>query len=397
MRTILRQLTLIGFAAIGALLLAATASAQTAKISMIVGSDGATVTVNGRSQALAKGMEIPQDAVITTTDQEVYVEVATGVVASVKANSRVALTSLSGPNLELDLRQGSVVSQIDKSRMAGRNYGVRVGKGVAAARGTAYSVSLSNNGFSIAATADTVQYTTDDGARVTIHAGQITITPVGQPAQPPVPIATAASDPQVAAIIREAVHTVTTVVQNNLGEMSADSATSVISQVLAVAVAALPSEATTFTSQAVQAVTASGSATAGTPEAAASAAGAVTAAAVQSAPDQAAQVAAAAASAAPNQTGVITAAAQQVAPSSADSITQSVAAATGQSTTSVQSSASAASATATSAVAQAKDAISNVVTQPTSGASNVPSTPVAQPQTTPQVPVVQPDASNAGG
>ena len=393
----IRQLTVIGIALVGMLLFAATASAQTAKIAKIVGSGGATVVINGQSQPVTEGMDIPQNAVIATTNQEVYVEVATGVVASVKANSRVALTSLSGSNLELDLRQGSVVSQIDKSRMAGKTYGVRVGKGVAAARGTAYSVALSNNGFSIAATADTVQYTTDDGEKVTIHAGQITITPVGQPPQPAVSIANAANDPQVAAIIREAVHTVTTVVQNNLGEMSADSATNVIAQVVAVAVAALPSEATTFTSQAIQAVTASGSATAGTPDAAATAAGAVTAAAVQSAPDQAAQVAAAAASAAPNQTGVITAAAQQVAPTASDSIIQNVAAATGQSTTSVQSSASAASSVASTAVNAAKDATSNVVTQPTGAPSNAPSTPVTQPQTTPQVPVVQPDASNAGG
>ncbi len=397
MRNTIRHVSVIGLALIGALLLAANAAAQTAKIVKIVGSDGATVVIGGQSEPAHEQMEVPQNAQINTTSgQEVYVEVVSGVVASIKPNSQVIVNSLTGPTLELELRQGSLVSQIDKARIAGKTYGVRTARGVAAARGTAFSVSVSNNGFSIASTADSVTFTSSAGT-FTIQAGMISITPPGATTpEPPISLATAVlTNPQVAGIVREAVTTVTTVVQNNLGQMSAESATNVISQVVAVAVAAVPAEATTFTSQAITAVTASGSATASTPEAAANAAGSVTAAAVKSAPDQAAQLAGAAAQAAPAQTGVITAAAQQVAPESAkDGIVQQVASSTGQSTNSVQSSATAAATTATNAVNTSNEATANVVTPPSTPSTS--STPVTSPQNTPSIPPTQPDVSGAG-
>jgi hypothetical protein len=373
-------------ALLGALLVPsarAADAASEARIVKIVGSGSATVTVNGQAVPASEQMVVPLNAVIKTSGQEIYLEVGTGVVATVKNNSEVAVDTLTATDSILDLRQGRVITQIDKNRKTPKTFGVKVGKGVAAARGTGFTVTNDVTGFSITTTADSVSFTGPAGT-LTIQAGQYSFTPAGSSTPgPSVSLATAASDPQVAAIIRDAVSTAATVVQNNLGSISADAATSILTQTVAVAVTALPQEATTFTSTAISAATASGSATATSPEAAANVAGAVTAAAVTAAPDQASAIAGAAAAAAPGQSGVITAVAQQVAPTAKDAIAQQVAASTGQSTSTVQSNADASSTAASSAVNTAKDATSNVVSQPQSPSNQpTPSNPSDQ-NTTP--------------
>jgi hypothetical protein len=368
MRILPRLLLSLSVLLIGTLVVAAARAAEAgpeAKIVKIISRSGApTLVVNGVSETAREQMAVPLNAVIQTTNQEVYLEVSTGVVATIKPNSQVAIATLNATDSVLELRQGRLVTQIDKNRPNKKSYGVKVGNGVAAARGTSFTVTNDATGFSITTTADGVEFTTAAG-RVTIQAGQYTFTPAGatEPG-PTVPLATAASDPAVAAILREAVSTAATVVQNNLGSISAEAATSIVTQVVAVAVAALPAEATTFTSTAVAAVTAPTSATGASAEAAATAAGSITAAAVAAAPTQAAQIAAAAAAAAPAQAGVITAAAQQVAPESKEAIAEQVAASTGQSTTTVQNNADSSTAQATKAVETSKTETSNVVAPP---------------------------------
>ena len=374
------------------------------------GGDVKITLPNGSPAQPEQNLKLDQGATVSTgPGGEAYIETFPGAVATVKPSSTVLISRLqvqyignavSSADAELMLKNGTVVSVLDpnaKKKGIEVKYGVRTTKGVAAAQGTAFSVSVESNGFSVAATADAIRFTPSDGSSVTIRAGEITFTPPGATAPVTQPLSTAiAANPQLAAVVTQAVQTVTTVVQNNIGQIPADSATNLVSQTVAVAVAAIPSQATTFTAQAIAAVTADGSATAST---ASTAAGAVTAAAVKSAPDQAAQIAGAAAQAAPGQAGVITAAAQQVAPTATDAITQQVAASTGQSTTTVQNNANASSGTATNAVNQANDATSNVVPQPPA-APNAPtapteptaptpptSPPVTNPPTTPVTPI----------
>jgi hypothetical protein len=377
MRTITKLFAAIGLVAVSALMLAANAAGQEAKILKIVGPGAQVVTAAGTQDAREQ-MGVPLNATIKTNAAEVYLEVFSGVVVTVKRQSEVVVSSLTGQEPALNLRSGSVISQIDRTRIGSKVYSVRTPKGVAAARGTSFTVAV-GNGLTIATTADSVTFTIDGGQTVTIQAGMVSITPAGGTTPlAAVPLATAAAqNPEISTMMRDAVQAVSTVVQNNLGSISAETATSLISQVVAVAVAVVPTEAASFTATAVGAVTASGSATANSSQAAATAAAEVTAAAVKSAPDQAGQIAGAAAAAAPAAAGVITAAAQQVAPESAkDSIVQQVASSTGQSTQSVQDAATSAASQAATAVNSANEATSNVVSQPGQGnPTGQPSTP----------------------
>jgi hypothetical protein len=380
MKIVHSLLSVVALLLLGTVLLTSVGAAEPgseAKIVKIVGTGAPTVVVGGETKPGAEGMPLPVNAEVQTTTQEVYIEVAVGVVATVKPNSHVAVGALNASESVLDLRQGRLVTQIDKNRPNARPYRVRTAQGVAAARGTSFTISSGAGGLSITTTADGVEFTAASGARVVVQAGMVSFTPAGATEPlPAVPLATAAaSNPEVVSIIRDAVVTAATVVQNNLGSISAESATNIMSQVVAVAVGAVPSEATTFTSQAVTAVTAAGSATGGNPGVAAAA---VTAAAITAAPTQAAQIAGAAAQAAPTQAGAITAAAQQVAPESKDAIAQSVATNTGQSTTTVQSNADASTSQGTSGVNAAKDATSTVIPPPVTP----PSVPPAAPETT---------------
>src|ERR1019366_10547071 len=105
---------------------------------------------------------------------------------------------------------------IDPSKMSINHYGVRTPKGVAAARGTGFSVSVSEGGFSIAATADAVVFTTTAGARYSISAGMISITLPGGVTQAPVSLRSAvAANPALASVMEQAVSTVSAVVANN--------------------------------------------------------------------------------------------------------------------------------------------------------------------------------------
>lgn len=369
-------------ALIGAALMSVAHAAETtaqAKIVMINGTGTAEVVVDGQTQPASKGMFLPANAEVRTSTQEVYIEVAPGVVATVKTNSDVTVRGIDSAQPALDLRQGNLVTQIDKKRANAKPYRISTPKGVAAARGTSFTISAGTNGVSITTTADAVEFDSPAG-HVTIQAGMVSFTPTGATSPlPAVPLSQAVqTNPEVAGIVRDAVATASTVVQNNLGSISADSATNILSQVVAVAVATIPTEATTFTSQAIAAVTAPGSATAGSADALATAAGSVTAAAVAADPEHAAEIAGAAAGAAPAQSGVITAAAQQVAPGAKDAITDRVAASTGQSTSAVQSSAESSSGAAAKAVETSKEATSNVVAP----RPNAPSTPGSAPEKT---------------
>ena len=325
------------------------------------------------AETLKVGDKVPQGATIVTgPGAEAYIQPFAGTVAALKQNATVVLEKLSistdngvvtKQNALLNLKSGDLVSTIDPAKRAINNYGVRTPKGIAMAHGTAYSVSVSGGGFSIAATADSVTFTTPAGVVYSIQAGMISITPPGGTPQPPVALASIASNnPAVAAIIQEAVTTFATMVQNNLGGLSAESTTMLAAQVAGVAAAAMPEQASAFTAQIVTAVTASTAATGGSATALANAVASVTAAAVTAAPQQSAQIASAAATAAPAQAGAIVAAVSEAAPAFTDAATQSVAQATGQSVAVVTQAAQAAAVQVNQTVVATTPAVQSVIT-----------------------------------
>src|SRR5690606_25640113 len=93
-----------------------------------------------------------------------------GTIATLRPNSSVIIEKLSLTTDEgavkkqtalLDLKAGTVVSTIDPAKRAINDYGVRTPRGIASAKGTSFAVSIENDGFTVAATADTVSFVTD--------------------------------------------------------------------------------------------------------------------------------------------------------------------------------------------------------------------------------------------
>jgi hypothetical protein len=268
-------------------LAAAGESAADATVLKVNGSVKATFPGQSESVVLKVGDHVPQGALITTgTSSQVFIQVFSGAVSTLGPSTTASLEKLSVAKADdgvitqqtavVDLQSGNLISTIDPAKRSINNYAVRTPKGVAAARGTSYSVSVTANGVAIAATADSVTFTSPLGVTYTIQAGMISITPPGGTAQAPVPLASAAaSDPAIAHLVNDAVAAITTIVENNLGGLSAESTSTLASQIVAVASAANPSQAATYTAEVTGAINSSNSVFAGNAGAAASASSAV--------------------------------------------------------------------------------------------------------------------------
>lgn len=444
-----RKLFLLLTACLG---LTAVAAAQTqttdATVSKVSGS--ATVTLaDGSMKSLKTGDKIPQGATITTgADGDLYLQTHASTTAILKANTTVSVEELSvtadsGKVTEektmLNLKSGNLISVLDPSKKKVNNYNVRTPKGVAAARGTSFSVSVSAGGFQIAATADAVTFTNPAGAVFTISSGMISITLPGGEPQPPISLSqAAATNPAIAQVVADAVTAISTVVQ--AGNISAEGAVNVASQVVAVASTVSPATAAAVAAQVSTAAATSASPTIAA--ASASTAASVASAAATAAPSEAtniarevvaassstntqaaATVAAAVAQAVPAQATTIAAAvAQTVATASGGSDVQvaatvaaavsqasntslaTVAAATAASTntnatavtnvagnTATQTAARDATASATTATQTATQATQNIVSQPTTTTVTPPAPttetpPAPKTETTPQPP-----------
>lgn len=281
---------------------------------------------------LTEGAKLPKGTVITTDEAtELHLQPFEGTIATLRPNTTVQIEKLSvttaGSVVKkqtalLDLKAGTVVSTIDPAKRDINDYGVRTPKGIASAKGTSFAVSIENEGFTVAATADTVSFLTPAGETYSITAGNVTITPPGGEPAPPISLAAAvAANSNFAGVVQTALNAVTTVIQNNIGSLPSNSAADLLSKVANTAAAALPAQATEIATKAITAATWPSGSTSSNPAAAAAA---VTSAVVAAVPNQAAQVATSAALVAPTQAVAVAAAAAQGAPAQAAQIASAV-------------------------------------------------------------------------
>jgi hypothetical protein len=303
-----------------------------AKVLKIVGFARAKLPGATEEFELKEGALVVKGTVITTdAASELYLETFKGALATLRPMSTMEIEKLTVTKAQsvvkkqssiLKLKSGTVISTIDPATKEINDYGVRTPKGLAHASGTSFSVTVEDDGFSVTTTADSVLFTTPAGLTYTIKAGNVTIAAAGGLPQPPISLSQAlANNPAFASVIQTAVTTVATIVQNNLGGLSADSATNLITKVINTAASAIPGQAAAFTAQAVNAVSAPSSSTASGISAAVAA---VTLAATSAAPTEAAQIATAATQAAPGQAAVIAAAAAKGAPAQAAQVAAAV-------------------------------------------------------------------------
>jgi len=152
----------------------------------IVGVGGsATVTLpDGTTSPAVNGAKLPAGATIKTgADGKVMLQAFTGTIATVDKNTEVSLAELSTTSANgkvtqetttIDLKNGNLVSALDPSKKSVNNYKVRTPKGVAAARGTSFEVSIW-----IATTDISTGAVTYAEYNVIATSGNVVITPVG--------------------------------------------------------------------------------------------------------------------------------------------------------------------------------------------------------------------------
>jgi hypothetical protein len=267
------------------------------------------------SQPATVGMMIPEGTVILTkSDGRALLETFSGGVAAIGKNSSVSVAKLNvvkkGDQVVtqealLDLRAGNIVSTLDPAKKLINNYAVRTAKGVASARGTVYSVTVSNvTGDSVAALTGTVEVTSSLGTFfLPVGGGEPLFLFFGAPAgTPPTPLAQAVAADPSGALAAEVVAAVNVVAANVAASTSAvggdaataaNTATAILTAVVKAAANAVPTEVAAITQAAVAAVTSTGSQTSNN----ANALAAITEAAVSAAPTQVAAIAQAAATA----------------------------------------------------------------------------------------------------
>jgi hypothetical protein len=269
------------------------------------------------------GMAIPQGAVIQTgADGQAFLETFNGGVAAIQKNTSVAVEKLDvvmqGGKIVtqealLDLKHGNVVSTLDPTKKSINKYGVKTPKGVAAARGTVFSVtSDSITGDSVSALTGFVDILLEGGGVISlpVGGGEALYYPLGK-GQPSQTLASAvAENPALKQDVVDAVQVVADNVKastsavggNASGTEGASSdqkttatntATAIMTAVFKAAVQAVPTEVTTMTTAAISAVSSSGSQTSGSSVAVA----AITEAAVAAVPGSVNEIAKAASNA----------------------------------------------------------------------------------------------------
>lgn len=138
---------------------------------------------SGASSEIKVGDKLPQGTVIETSDgSAVDLQVFSGVKATIQPNSKLDISKLTldsengrviKQTAELNLPLGTVVSSLDPSKKAINDYSIRTPKGVAAARGTLYTVTVTATGeVRTYVATGTVVFQGPNGS-VTVLAGQV--------------------------------------------------------------------------------------------------------------------------------------------------------------------------------------------------------------------------------
>lgn len=252
-----RKLLLQLFAAFCSLAVAAFAQTQITEATVAKMAGSATLTLaDGSASALTAGAKVPQGATITTgANSEVYLLTHASTWATIKSNSTVSVDELSvttkgGSVTEektvLNLKSGNLISALDPAKRRVNNYSVRTPKGVAAARGTTFTVTVNGENYSIVTTSGTVLITNvTTGAVVSISGGQASVSTVSNGAATPVANLPAAEKATAIQAMAVTVATIAVAVENNIGGTTATELRSVTQTI----VAAAPEAATAINAQ----------------------------------------------------------------------------------------------------------------------------------------------------
>jgi hypothetical protein len=184
---------------------------------------------DGSSAPVTAGMKVSAGATINTgAESEVYLESHAGYVTTIKSDSRVLVedvstTSENGKvvkeNTTMDLKSGNLVALLDPKKKAVNNYQVRTPKGVAAARGTTFSVMFRNERVNVTVVGGVVSWGGNS-----IEAGNAVIDGVSTPLS--------AVTGENATLIAEMIAAVAVAAENNIGGVTSANLTALTTNVL---------------------------------------------------------------------------------------------------------------------------------------------------------------------
>ncbi len=191
MKISLKSLLITAVVSMTALCAHAVETASEVVVLNVTGTPMASIN-NMTPVAIKVGDKLPQGSIITTAaTAEVAFKTFEGTTTTLKPDSQATLSKLTltteggvitKQTALIDLAAGSVLSSLDPTKKAINDYSIRTPRGVAAARGTRYRVSVSKTGeTTIMVSNGTVHFINPlTGATVSVPEGKaITIKPDG--------------------------------------------------------------------------------------------------------------------------------------------------------------------------------------------------------------------------
>ncbi|MBI2815165.1 MAG: FecR domain-containing protein [Opitutae bacterium] len=227
---------------VGLVTLTSAAFAQTQAAAATIARFSGNVTAvlpDGSSVTVTQGMQLPQGTTLTTGDKsDAYLVTHGDTTSVVTQNSEVtvaetSITSSGGQvtkqTTTLDLKSGNLVAKLNPAKKSVNNYSVRTPKGVAAARGTVFSVTYNNQTYRITVANGTVSFTSPtDGAQVSISGGQLSVDGVVTPISKQSGEGAALTKQELAIVAA----TVAVAAANNIGGTTSAEAQSIITTII---------------------------------------------------------------------------------------------------------------------------------------------------------------------
>lgn len=169
-----RFLTLLAFALSSSFL-----AAQEATIARLAGAETVTVTLpSGEEAMMGQGDVIPVGSWVEVPSGKLFLRTFTGTVSVFSAGAIFEVTEIEASagkeKTRLTLQSGDMVANLDPNKRDVNDYGVVTPKGVAAARGTNYTVSVNGQSVLVTVVAGVVQVNIPDVGLVNLNTGQVT-------------------------------------------------------------------------------------------------------------------------------------------------------------------------------------------------------------------------------
>lgn len=155
------------------------ARAQEATIARLAGAETVTVTLpSGEEAMMGQGAVIPVGSWVEVTRGKLFLRTFQGTVSVFSAGSVFEVTEVEktavAEKTRLTLKSGDMVANLDPNKRDVNDYGVVTPKGVAAARGTNYTVSVNGQDVVVTVVAGEVTVNIPDVGVVNLATGQVT-------------------------------------------------------------------------------------------------------------------------------------------------------------------------------------------------------------------------------